>query len=163
MSKHRKFFIRVCSVTLLVAVGFAIRNSTRPDQRELQVAAVNEAIRGEYPPGTNFLTVSTHFKLFYGRPTSDFPQVFHVAHVIDADESRDQWARFRAEHGDVGPPEGWLKAVLDYPNPNNEITFHYLYTRRGDLTGYDAYQDELVLCVKDDVIVDYIQISAYPY
>ena len=57
-----------------------------------------------------------------------------------------------------------VTAVYSYRGKSErEISFYYLYTRRGDLTGYGAFQDHLVVVVSDGVIVDLILESVFDY
>lgn len=53
--------------------------------------------------------------------------------------------------------------MLDYPNLDDAIQFHCLYTKRGDLTGYGAMQDHLIICVSDGEIIDLIQEAVFEY
>ena len=122
-----------------------------------QAAAVNEAIRENYPQGTDFKLTRPDFEFFIGRNIAEFPKIAEVWYPIPTAN-----AKQRLDYPDLNI-RGWRRRALEHSIQNPDQELYFAYTHRGKLTGNDAFQDYLVFCVSDGVVRKYIRVSATDY
>ena len=168
-----QFPLRVLLLVVTVAcIALAFYRPQAENSREAQAGAVNEALISAYPKGADFKTIPVDFDILIGHKVSEFPRVFRVADPFDVSAIpqilKDNRPNFAANEKDSmvlwqsGVPEYAIR-VWDKYGADSGLEFYHLYTFRGALTGYDAYVDDLVLCVDNDKIVGTVEASIMDY
>lgn len=147
----------VVGVCLAVFINWPISPA---ETTRMQIRAINDAIKLNYPAKTNFRKRQPWFQFFKGKSIRDFPKLVHVWESIDTNDASEMLRKWDNDNDYYPGLHYWaLKHSLNH----SDYEYFFAQSQRGLLMGDDSIYDFVVFVVSDETIIDVVSEPATDY